>query len=200
MNFSSARGERMTAIISTVVAVIILAGGVTAYQSNTAPVDDIVQLESDLRFQLEVAFKHDPNQRAARLVELSKVSRAWLDSPQSEADREQLARWLLEATIRSMPGSLEPLPAIPTFGAKPQSPRVATPDILLDPPATEKPATETPVALKKPGPPALEPVAQNPPPTALVAADIPQTTPDQVLNYSTVPGVEFSIQKIEPSA
>lgn len=195
MNYSSARSERITAIISTVVAVIILAGGVTAYQTNTAPVDDIVQLESDLRFQLEVAFKHDPNERAARLVELSKVSQAWLNSPRSDADREQLARWLLESTIRSMPGSLEPLPAMPTFGAKPQRPEVVTPDILtpdiiLDPPVIEKPSTPTP-----------EPVAELPTPTNLVSSEVPPTTPEQVPNNSEVEGVEFSIQtNVVPAA
>lgn len=188
MNFSSAPGERITAIISTAVAVIILAGGVTAYQTHTAPVDDIVQLESDLRFQLEVAFKHDPNERAARLVELSKVSQAWLNSPQSDADREQLARWLLESTIRSMPGSLEPLPAMPTFGAKPQRPRAATLDILIDPPVLEKRS-----------PPIPEPVAQPPTPTTLASAEIPHTTPEQVLDDTAVAGVEFSIQtNLEP--
>lgn len=183
MNSSSARSERITAIISTVVAVIILAGGVTAYQTNTAPVEDIVQLESDLRFQLEVAFKHDPNERAKRLVELSKVSRAWLDSPRSDADREQLARWLLESTIRSMPGSIDDLPKIPTFGAKPQPAKAATPDVIVEPPAAEQPSRQAP-----------EPVAQTPTPAALVSAEIPQTSVDEVLDDDAVERVEFSIR------
>jgi len=115
MNFSTARSERITAIVSTVVAVAILAGGVVAYQSHNAPVDDIVQLESDLRFQLEVAFKHDPNERVARLATLEQVTQAWRQSSRQLAGREKFATWLLEATIRSMPGSIEALPAVPDF-------------------------------------------------------------------------------------
>jgi len=135
MDFSSAKSERITAIVSTLVAVAILAGGVTAFQSHNAPIDDVVQLESDLRFQLEVAFKHDPNERAARLVQLEKVSQAWQQSPRVIADRAKLASWLLEATIRSMPGSFEALPAVPNFGEQPQQQAVKQmPDVLVTPP------------------------------------------------------------------
>jgi len=135
MDFSSARSERFTAIASTLVAIAILAGGVTAYQSHNAPVDDVVQLESDLRFQLEVAFRHDPNERARRLVKLEEVSQAWHQSSRTTADREQLASWLLEATIRSMPGSIEVLPVVPHFGetTSPQTVAQSTPDVLVEP-------------------------------------------------------------------
>jgi len=132
MNFSTARSERITAIISTVVAVVILAAGVTAHQSHNAPVDEVVQLESDLRFQLEVGFRHDPNERATRLNQLEEVTAVWQQSPRSAADQDLLASWLLEATIRSMPGSIESLPVTPKFG--PQQPvRSAepTPDVLV---------------------------------------------------------------------
>lgn len=135
MNFSAARSERITAIASTLVAIAILAGGVTAYQSHNAPVDDVVQLESDLRFQLEVAFRHDPNERARRLVKLEEVSQAWQQSSRTTAGREQLASWLLEATIRSMPGSIETLPVVPRFGGatSPKALAQSTPDVLVEP-------------------------------------------------------------------
>lgn len=123
MNFSSARSERITAIVSVVVAVAILAGGVTAYQSHNASVDDVVQLESDFRFQLEVGFRHDQKERARRLAKLEAVTKAWYESPQSAEDRTKLADWLLEATIRSMPGSVEALPALPKFGADTPQPK-----------------------------------------------------------------------------
>jgi len=140
MDFSSAKNERITVIVSTLVAVAILAGGVTAFQSHNAPVDDVVQLESDLRFQLEVAFKHDPNERAARLVQLEKVSQTWQQSPRATADRAKLASWLFEATIRSMPGSFEALPAVPDFGEQPQRQSVEQmSDVLVTQPvAAEK--------------------------------------------------------------
>ena len=126
MNFSTVRSERITAIISTVVAVIILAAGVTAHQSHNAPVDDLVQLESDLRFQLEAGFRHDTDERATRLAQLEEVFQAWQQSPRLPADQELVATWLLEATIRSMPGSSEPMPTIPQFGQQPPAPQSTT--------------------------------------------------------------------------
>ncbi len=138
MQFSTDRSERITAIISTVVAVVILAGGVTAYQSHHVPVDDVVQLESDLRFQLEVGFRHDVQERAARLVLLERAGQAWQLSARTTTDHEQLAHWLLEATIRSMPGSIEPLPAIPRFGEQPLQPATEPSTDALDGPFVEQ--------------------------------------------------------------
>ncbi len=120
MDFSTARNERTIAIVSTLVAIAILAGGVTAFQSQDAPVDDVVQLESDFRFQLEVAFLHNPNERVRRLMLLNEISDAWQQSTRTPTDREKLADWLLESTIRSMAGSIEALPTIPRFSGQGQ--------------------------------------------------------------------------------
>ncbi len=196
MDFWTARSERTIAIISTLVAVAILAGGVTAFQSHNAPVDDVVQLESDLRFQLEVAFRHDPNERARRLVKLEEISQAWQQSPQSIANREQLASWLLEATIRSMPGSIEVLPVMPRFG-KPAPQRLLdqqTPDVLVQPPLVtehaEEPFEETPgLVVPEPTPAATGSIENSPSvtdsaaPLAVELPDTPQptTTRAQVL-------------------
>ena len=134
MDFWTARCERITAILSTVMAIAILAGGVTAFQSHHAPVDDVVQLESDFRFQLEVGFRHDVNERARRLEQLEKVSQVWQQSPRTESDRQELTKWLLEATIRSMPGSIEALPIVPRFGEQPQLPVIErSADVLVEP-------------------------------------------------------------------
>ncbi|NOZ41254.1 MAG: hypothetical protein GXP24_13665 [Planctomycetes bacterium] len=199
MDFWTARSERTTAIVSTLVAIAILAGGVTAFQSHHAPVDDVVQLESDLRFQLEVAFRHDPNERARRLVLLEEVTQAWLQSPRSTADREQLASWLLEATIRSMPGSIEKLPVAPKFGESTPQPLLdqQRPDVLVETPLSEQIAEE-PIAeepekskpvLLEPTPASLAPIERITPVTEIVApiADEllatpqPTTTPAQVM-------------------
>ena len=139
MDFWTARSERITAIFSTVMAVAILAGGVTAFQSHHASVDDVVQLESDLRFQLEMGFRHDPNERTRRLEQLEKVSQTWQQSPRTQADHVALADWLLEATIRSMPGSIEALPIIPRFGEPSQLPAgEPSADILVEPSVVEE--------------------------------------------------------------
>jgi len=171
MDFLTTRSKQNTAIVSTLVAVAILAGGVTAYQSHHAEVEDVVQLESDLRFQLEIVFRHDPNERARRLVQLKKVSQAWQQSPRTIADRKKLASWLLAATVHSMPGSTEALPSIPSFGEHfSQAVTQQSPEVLAEPL----------VRIEK-----LEPVAQVPAPTAvmpipasLVSAEIIERSTD----------------------
>ena len=109
-------GERITAILSTLVAVIILAVGVTAQQSRSARTDELVHLESDLRFQLKSVFRLNPKQGLQRVKQLERVLAQWRESERTPADRRLLADWLLQATIRSMPGSIGPLPAAPEFG------------------------------------------------------------------------------------
>ena len=109
--------ERLTAFVSTMVAVAILAAGVTAHQS-AAPVDsdsDVVQIASDLRFQLEMTFRHDVREREKRLAQFDAVMAAWNVAPQSNADRELLLAWLREAGANSLPGVMRPLPHVPDF-------------------------------------------------------------------------------------
>lgn len=118
MSQSTAKSERVTATISTLVAIAILAAGVTAQQSRNAPQDDLTLLESDLRFQLDRAFRHQPKQREQRTAQLEAALKAWWQSPQSNNDRNLLTQWLLESTIRSMPGTTQPLPDTPVFGSK----------------------------------------------------------------------------------
>ncbi len=202
MDFSTARSERITAMISTVVAVVILAGGVTAYQSHHAANDDVVQLESDFRFQLEVGFRHNVRERARRLTQLDKVSKAWQQSPKSDADREKLADWLLEATIRSMPGAVEELPAIPVFGAtqpevkKPKEPLPIQPtlDILDDPPLSAREAD-----LQVEQKPEIAPVPTASVPAPLPAAETPQVAQPAV-SSSPPPERPIEIVPSNPTA
>jgi len=115
MSQSIIHSERITAILSTLVAIAILAAGVTAHQSR-APLDELERLEADLQFQLDWAFRHDTKERSRRLARLEETLDAWRASPRSEEDRKLLATWLLESTIRSMPGTTKPLPTVPQFG------------------------------------------------------------------------------------
>ena len=110
-------GERLTVIISTLFALLILAAGVTAQQQHTAPRDILNQLESDLRFQLKTTLRHDLAMQRERLALLDQTLIAWQESPQTEKNRKLLADWLLESTLRSMPGATEDLPEIPSFRA-----------------------------------------------------------------------------------
>ena len=161
MDPSTNSSERITAILSTAVAVAILAAGVTAQQARSARTDELVHLESDLRFQLESAFRLNPKQGAERVKQLEEVLALWQQTPRTTADRRLLADWLLEATIRSMPGSIEPLPPAPKFGQRdlaesPPAPQpfdplpeasadsslVVSPDVL-NPPSEPKPVVAT---------------------------------------------------------
>ena len=67
----STRGERITAAVSALAAVVILGAAVTAQQSRTAPVNPLARLESDLRFQLYLAHRTDGGVLAQRLTELN---------------------------------------------------------------------------------------------------------------------------------
>ncbi len=130
----SEKNERTTAIVSTLVAIAILAAGVTAQQSHQTPQDELLRLESDLRFQLERAFKHDGSQRTKRMAQVDQVIQAWQDSPKSNQDYALLVTWLNEATTHSMPGSSQPFPPAPQFGQ-------AAP--VAQQPTETKPPTET---------------------------------------------------------
>ncbi len=118
--------ERITAIVSTLVAIAILAAGVTAHQS-LVPLDELQRLESDLQFQLEWAFRHDSKERSQRLAKLDETIEAWHASPRSQEDRRLFSSWLLESTVRSMPGTTKPLPKVPVFG-KPSVATLAEPE------------------------------------------------------------------------
>ncbi len=132
MSQSTFTSERTTAIVSTLVAVAILAAGVTAHQSR-APLDKLEQLESDLQFQLDWAFRHDSKERSQRIASLEETIAAWQASPRTQEDRKLLASWLLESTIRSMPGTTQPLPSLPKFG-KPKAVSIA---VTVEPVPTE---------------------------------------------------------------
>ena len=111
----SSGNERLTAFVSTVVAVAILAAGVTAHQNAEPRVTDVVQVASDLRFQLEMALRHDTRERDTRLAQLDAVMDAWSVAPQSDADRELLLAWLRESGTSSLPGVMRALPPVPEF-------------------------------------------------------------------------------------
>lgn len=127
MDCSTKTSERITAILSTIVAVGLLAAGVTAQQSRSARTDELVHLESDLRFQLQSVFRLNPKEGAKRLEKLEAVLASWQETPQTADDRRLLADWLLEATVRSMPGSDLSLPPAPQFGQKPAEEALPSP-------------------------------------------------------------------------
>jgi hypothetical protein len=139
----SSRNERLTAFVSTVVAVAILAAGVTATQNQENPGDDVTRAVADLRFQFDMAFRHDERERDGRLAQLDALVSAWEKSPQSADDRARLFKWLQESAGRSLPGALAPLPALPKFS------RLA-PEVVHE--VKKVPVDEKPIVLTPPQP------------------------------------------------
>jgi len=165
MSQSIINSKHTTAILSTLMAVAILAAGVTAHQSR-APLDELERLEADLQFQLDWAFRHDTRERSRRIARLEETIDAWQASPRSEEDQKLLAAWLLESTIRSMPGTTKPLPTVPLFG----KPTVVA---LAEPIATqlEESKVEQPAPVEKP---VERKVEKKTVPLTAIAADIRQ--------------------------
>jgi hypothetical protein len=124
----STRGERITAAVSALAAIIILGAAVTAQQSRTSPVNSLARLESDLRFQLYMAYRTDGGRLSQSVGELNRTLDAWQRSPRTAADDRLLAQWLEDSIRRSMPGELKSLPATPQFGALQLSAAATPPD------------------------------------------------------------------------
>jgi len=120
MDQAIAKRKRFTVVASTAVAVLILAAGVTAHNSSSPSVtpQDVTELESDLRFQINSAFRHDAFEQQRRLRQLAETLAAWDASPQSDEDRRLLADWLRESTVRSVHGRIGNLPPVPKFGVE----------------------------------------------------------------------------------
>ncbi len=174
MSLSAFTSERITAIVSTLMAIAILAAGVTAQQSR-APLDELEQLESDLQFQLDWAFRHDSKERSRRIAWLEETITAWHESPGSEEDRKLLASWLLESTIRSMPGTIKPFPSVPEF-SRPMVVAAAEPIETL-------PAERTPSVTK----PAATETAKTEP----VVGKILKSTPSKIVDVQPTETVEI---------
>jgi hypothetical protein len=116
----STSGERITAAISTIVAIAILSAAVTAQQGRAPTSDRLASLESDLRFQLDLAFQQDRPAYRARLAEVDAALAAWRAAPRTDRSNRLLEDWLRKALSRTMPGRNGQLPPRPQFGAEPQ--------------------------------------------------------------------------------
>src|SRR5262245_18237957 len=107
--------EKVTAVVSALVAAAILGAVVTAEQGRAPTSDLLATLESDLRFQIEVAYRDDPNAGKARIRQLDDAIDAWRHSPRCPEDEQVFVEWLRTSLRRSMPGELNELPPTPPF-------------------------------------------------------------------------------------
>jgi hypothetical protein len=81
----------------------------------SAPVNRLQALLNDTAAQIRLAYRHDPDEYNRRAAELAGVVRAWRAAERNGTNNQLLAAWLRAAIATSMPGSTEPLPAVPKF-------------------------------------------------------------------------------------
>ncbi|MBA4105417.1 MAG: hypothetical protein C0485_06635 [Pirellula sp.] len=146
--------ERTTTIVSALVALAILGLGVTAQPTGDPASGRIEALESDLRFQIQMSWRHDGRTRDVREVQLAETLAAWETSPQTGPDRQLLEQWLRKAIVGTLPGESGEFPPTPAFS-----------ELIVE---AEKPAIV-------PGPaanPSAPPGAVEPPPASKPQADV----------------------------
>ena len=129
--------ERTTTIVRALVALAILGLGVTAQPTGDPTSGRIEALESDLRFQIEMSWRHDGRTREAREAQLAETLAAWKASPQSGPDRQRLEKWLRGAIVGTLPGESGEFPPTPAFS-----------ELIVE---AEKPATVPGPETKPPG-------------------------------------------------
>jgi hypothetical protein len=145
--------ERTTTIVSALVALAILGLGVTARPTGDPTSGRIEALESDLRFQIEMSWRHDGRTREAREAQLAETLAAWEASPQTGPDRQLLEKWLRGAIVGALPGESGEFPLTPAFSK-----------LIVD---ADKPAIVPEAEAKPPTPPG----AVEPPPASKPKAD-----------------------------
>jgi hypothetical protein len=94
-------------------AIVWLTPGIAGAAPGAA--DKLQVLVNDTAVQLQLSYRQHPDERARRQEQLAAAVAAWRAVPRSEANNERLATWLRAAIASSMPGSKEPLPAVPSF-------------------------------------------------------------------------------------
>ncbi|MCA9257574.1 MAG: hypothetical protein KDA61_00180, partial [Planctomycetales bacterium] len=145
----STKGEQLTALASTIVAVIILAAGVTAHQTHSASRGRLFQKESDLRLQIDLGLSHNRAAMKERLREVDAVLDSWSRSQQTPEGARVLGEWLDEAINATMPGAVRALPPRPQFEAPPEP---SSTEVKVAPTVDAGPASNVPVG---------SPAAQN---------------------------------------
>ena len=151
MQLSMKNSERLTAILSTIVAVALLGAGVTAQQSLSQRTDDVSRLESDLRFQIRSAFRQTPNEAEQRLQQLDELMLQFHSQQRSESQRERLTEWLQASISRSIPGSIQPLPESPSFASDRPTASTVKPNLATGVrPLTQLAAPKSPVKINLP--------------------------------------------------
>lgn len=106
------RQHRLLAIFTFAAVVCYCSGTAIAAAPSTEKLQALVNATAA---QMQLAYRQHPEERARRHEQLIVAVAAWREAQRTEANNERLAVWLREAILSSMPGSNEPLPAVPNF-------------------------------------------------------------------------------------
>lgn len=181
---NSTAGEQLTAAVSTVVAIVLLGAAVTADPVPPPSADRIHSLESDLRFQLELAFRSDRPELERRREQLDAALAAWGSSPRGPREEQVIVDWLQDALAKSMSGRSAQFPEAPDFTSPPASPSLPLPATkAVTPSRSPTPADSAPPPAR-PTPPAAQRPAQLPQAAAVASADAsraPRTAQQPIL-------------------
>jgi hypothetical protein len=113
-------GERSAALLSALVAVGLLAVGVTAEAPPPPRESSRPPGEASARRQFELGFSHDRRQLKERIAMLDEALAAYGRAPATAENQQLLREWLATATRRSIAGNVQPLPPLPDFRDLPQ--------------------------------------------------------------------------------
>lgn len=108
--------ETATLVVSSLTAMALIGAAVTAQPARTTTEDRLTNLESDLRFQLELRWRSNRPIYFERAAAVDAVMDSWRQSRQSAGDSDTLADWLHGAMASSLPGESGVLPPAPKFG------------------------------------------------------------------------------------
>jgi hypothetical protein len=153
------RGHRRFAVL-VFVAMAWLVPAIVGTAASAA--DKLQVLVNDTAAQLQLAYRRHPDERARRQEQLMAAVAAWRAAPRNEANNERLATWLRAAILSSMPGSQEPLPAVPSFAAIVKAePQPEVHEAPVEPQVVEK-AIEKPAPVEVAAKPENDPFRDDP--------------------------------------
>ncbi len=106
-------------------------------------------LSNDLALQLKIAFRKDAPEHLRRYRQLVRVLQDWNKSARSEHDYQAVLEWVQVAIKNSMPGSNEPLPALPHFYSLEQYHAIKQRQARQHPKRKQQPAIQRSVVISK---------------------------------------------------
>jgi len=109
---------------------LVLIAGLTfaADALGASSAKNLQALANEASVQIDLAYRQHPSERDLRKQQLAEALKSWRVAEHDTSNNERLANWLHAAIVNSMPGSQDPLPALPAFtsAAKIREPEIAT--------------------------------------------------------------------------